>query len=142
MAKPARRAWCWKSLMTRQTWNERLTKPWVREAGADDYLVKPFSAKEVLARIEAHINLARVRSETATALRIQAERLRIVQDQAPVGIYEVAMSGRFLRVNDRLCEITSYSREELLQKGFPDCQIDRCSQVVFNAESTWSGRAG
>jgi DNA-binding response OmpR family regulator len=45
-------------------------------------LVKPFSAKEVLARIEAHINLARVRSETATALRIQAERLRIVQDQA------------------------------------------------------------
>ena len=30
------------------------------------------------------------------------------------------MTGRFLRVNDRLCEITGYSREELLQKGFPD----------------------
>ena len=33
------------------------------EAGADDYLVKPFSAKELLARAEAHIELGRLRRQ-------------------------------------------------------------------------------
>ena len=32
-------------------------------AGADDYLVKPFSARELLARVGAHLELARVRME-------------------------------------------------------------------------------
>ena len=33
------------------------------DAGADDYLVKPFSARELLARIRAHLGLARQRRE-------------------------------------------------------------------------------
>jgi signal transduction histidine kinase len=39
------------------------------EAGADDYLVKPFSARELLARIEGHLNLARLRNEMQATLR-------------------------------------------------------------------------
>ena len=35
------------------------------EAGADDYLVKPFSAAELLARVRANVELARVRSHHA-----------------------------------------------------------------------------
>ena len=31
--------------------------------GADDYLIKPFSAREVIARIETHLRLARRRQE-------------------------------------------------------------------------------
>ena len=34
------------------------------DAGADDYLMKPFSARELRARVGAHLNLARVRKET------------------------------------------------------------------------------
>ena len=38
------------------------------EAGADDYLVKPFSARELLARVEAHLNLQRIRRESEAAV--------------------------------------------------------------------------
>src|SRR5262249_6767885 len=33
-------------------------------AGADDYLVKPFSARELLARVRTHLELSRLRRET------------------------------------------------------------------------------
>ena len=48
------------------------------KAGADDYLVKPFAARELLARVETHLELARVRAEAAArerAARQEAEAL-------------------------------------------------------------------
>ena len=39
------------------------------EARADDYLTKPFSARELLARVGVHLELARVRRESEAALR-------------------------------------------------------------------------
>ena len=44
-------------------------------AGADDYLVKPFFARELLARVQAHFELARVRRESAAALRALSQSL-------------------------------------------------------------------
>jgi signal transduction histidine kinase len=46
------------------------------QAGADDYLVKPFTSRELLARVEAHLKLATLRRESAereTRLRNEAE---------------------------------------------------------------------
>ena len=43
------------------------------QAGADDYLTKPFSSRELLALVESHLKLARMRRETNEALR-QADR--------------------------------------------------------------------
>lgn len=44
------------------------------DAGADDYLVKPFSPAELQARVGAHLRLAMLRQETQAALRDANER--------------------------------------------------------------------
>ena len=44
--------------------------------GADDYLVKPFAARELVARVDAHLRLARERWAAATALREREAWLR------------------------------------------------------------------
>jgi PAS domain S-box-containing protein len=45
-------------------------------AGADDYIVKPFTARELVARVDAHLKIARVRGEVMESLRQSEERYR------------------------------------------------------------------
>ena len=47
------------------------------EAGADDYLVKPFSARELSARVEGALALARSRRDAEAILRENEERYRL-----------------------------------------------------------------
>ncbi len=62
-----------------------------------------FDAHEILQRSAAFEN----------ALRESEERFRSTFEQAAVGIAHVAPDGRWLRVNQKLCEITGYTAEEL-----------------------------
>jgi PAS domain S-box-containing protein len=48
------------------------------------------------------------------ALRDSEERFRGTFEQAAVGLSHISTAGVFLRVNDQLCEIFGFSREELL----------------------------
>ena len=47
-------------------------------------------------------------------------RYRATFEQAAIGIAHVGLDGRWLAVNDKLCAITGYTREELLRKRFQD----------------------
>ena len=60
-------------------------------AGADDYLVKPFTARELLARVEAHLSMSRRRKEAEQALRQVQMTLQSFYDSCPfaMGVVEV-----------------------------------------------------
>jgi signal transduction histidine kinase/serine phosphatase RsbU (regulator of sigma subunit)/FixJ family two-component response regulator len=50
--------------------------------GADDYLAKPFSSRELVARVKAHLDLATLRESAARAAELQARRLTRLADAA------------------------------------------------------------
>lgn len=51
-------------------------------------------------------------------LKLSEERHRAIYDQAYIGIARIAKMGRFLLVNQRLCDMIGYSTEELYKKTF------------------------
>jgi PAS domain S-box-containing protein len=53
-------------------------------------------------------------------LRANEAELRAIFDLAAVGTGMVSPGGRFLRVNEQLCKMTGYTREELLSKTAAD----------------------
>lgn len=57
--------------------------------GADDYLVKPFSARELLARVSTHLELGRIRALAAEELRTSEERYRAFIANSSEGIWRL-----------------------------------------------------
>ncbi len=84
------------------------------EAGADGYIATPVDATELVARVRLHLR----QRELLEQLQASEERFRGTFEQAAVGMAHIAIDGRFLMVNDRLCDMAGYSRAELLGLTF------------------------
>lgn len=65
------------------------------EAGADDYVVKPFSARELTARVAAALE----RKKAEVALRYQHAQIETLVNRAPLGVYLVDADFRIREVN-------------------------------------------
>jgi two-component system sensor histidine kinase UhpB len=61
---------------------------------------------------------AKRRKQLAEALRANEELFRTTFENAAVGIAHVTPDGRWLRVNDKLCQILGYTREQLSARTF------------------------
>jgi PAS domain S-box-containing protein len=68
-------------------------------AGADDYVIKPFSARELLARIGSQLDLAHLRRDAERELRNRGEQFETLLREAPLGVYLVDADFRMREVN-------------------------------------------
>jgi two-component system cell cycle sensor histidine kinase/response regulator CckA len=110
------------------------------EAGADDYLVQPFSDRELVARVESTIALARLRERGEAAVRVSEERYRAFIEQSSEGVWRVEVDepvpvtlpadgqidhfyahGRLAECNDAMARMYGFEHaSELLGATLPD----------------------
>jgi two-component system sensor histidine kinase/response regulator len=80
--------------------------------------------------------------QTEEALRASEERFRGTFENAAVGIAHRDATGHFLRVNEKLCAIVGYSREELLQKTVRDItHPDDLADSIDAFTALWQGKS-
>ncbi len=74
---------------------------------------------EVIGLMGLSVNITE-QKQAEQELRESEERFRATFEQAAVGIDHEAPGGRFLRINQKFCDIVGYSREEILVRTFQD----------------------
>jgi len=99
------------------------------QQGADDYLIKPFSTRELLARVQTHLQLAAVRKAAADSLREGERRFREMIDALPAVVYTTDTEGRITHFNPAAVEFAG---------RVPDLSKDRwcVSWKLFHADGS------
>jgi len=73
------------------------------EAGADDYLIKPFSAQELVSRVTAHLQMTQLRAEALqeakTTIRSRDEFISVVSHELNTPLVSILGWTRLLRSN-------------------------------------------
>ena len=69
------------------------------DAGADDYLTKPFSARELVTRIGALLELGHMRRRAEAALRRRTAQFETLLNASPMGVYVIDADFRIIEVN-------------------------------------------
>ncbi len=85
------------------------------EAGGADYITKPFDCEEVLARIQLHLNLSKLRQE----LQHERDRFRALAQATSEGIV-IHDRGMIAEVNPAAESISGYPREELMGRNISE----------------------
>ncbi|MEW1873093.1 SpoIIE family protein phosphatase [Streptomyces caelestis] len=91
------------------------------QAGADDYLVKPFAAAELLARVKANVELARLRNH-------QARWRKALVDSLQEAFFVCDEEGAVVEINAAFTDILGYGPDGLpyrpVHPWWPDAETD------------------
>ena len=86
------------------------------EHGADDYLIKPFSARELLARVQTHVDMARMRNESEEAVSQKQQQLNVALEASDTGTFRWdPRTGDFLALDENFKRLFGFSPDDTLQ---------------------------
>ena len=95
-------------------------------AGADDFLAKPFGARQLLSRVGLHLAMARVGREASAAVRASERRLSGVLEAIGDAVYATDRELRVLFANRKALELWGKAADEVIGRRllevFPDIQ--------------------
>ena len=117
------------------------------EAGADDYLVKPFTARELMARVGSHISMHRLRLELTTReheLRTAAEKAeqqyRAILESISEGFVFVDREWRIRYANEQFAVLGAVALSSILGKtlweAFPVIENSSFAPAYHEAMAT------
>ena len=98
------------------------------QTGADDYLIKPFTARELLARVTAHLQTARVRREAGKA--VNASEARLTARNARLSLLSEALEHL----------LSSHDPQRLVRDLFPKVAAQLGVDTYFNYMVSGDGR--
>jgi PAS domain S-box-containing protein len=106
-------------------------------AGASDYLVKPFTARELLARVGAHLAMSRIQKEQIIA----SQRLAAIVESADDAIISKDLNGTVTSWNRAAEQMFGYRAEEMIGRSIaaiipPELQADepRILETIVRGE--------
>jgi PAS domain S-box-containing protein len=101
------------------------------DAGVDDYLVKPFSARELIARITRCVELAQLRRQTERAA--EARTVQTLESMSDA-FYTLDPDTRFTYINAEGERLLARPREQLLGRRLLDVFPEAGTQPLWLAE--------
>ena len=113
------------------------------DAGADDYVIKPFSARELLARVGALLELRHMRSSVEEALRLRTAQYETLLTEAPLGVYLVDADFRVREANPTaraavgdIPDLIGGDFEELIHRVWPQTYADKVVRLFRHTLET------
>ncbi|MEH2423500.1 MAG: response regulator [Nostoc sp.] len=95
-------------------------------AEADDYLIKPFSARELLTRVESTLKLAEIRKQAAQALQASEQQLKLALKSSKLGSWQFDLQTNLLSTSDQ-CKVNyglpieaDFSHQVLMERIHPE----------------------
>ncbi|ODN83508.1 hypothetical protein L202_01642 [Cryptococcus amylolentus CBS 6039] len=103
-------------------------------AGAEDYLAKPFNAREIVARAHMQLQLGKKRKHLEEAFEERTAELRVLSEFSPVGIFRADENGKLTFVNSTWYSLSGFPTNKALedwQDIIPDQERDELNEFWF-----------